>query len=917
MMQKPQTGQAAEKPTPWHAHDAANVLAQLDALPAGLDAGEARRRYELHGPNRLPEPPRPGPLQRFGRQLNNVLIYVLLSAAVVTAIMGHWVDASVIMAVILVNTIIGFVQEGKAESALDAIRKMLSLTANVLRAGQRHEVPAEDLVPGDIVLLVSGDKVPADLRLIEARSLRIDEAALTGESVAVEKNTAAAAPDAAIGDRTGMAYSGTLVTYGQGRGVVTATGSRTEIGRISELIAQVEEISTPLMRRMTVFGRWLTVAILASAAATFAFGTWFRDYSLNDMFMAAVSLAVAAIPEGLPAIMTVTLAIGVQRMAKRHAIIRRLPAVETLGSVTVICSDKTGTLTRNEMTAQTVVTAEHEYTVSGVGYAPDGGFTEGGRVVLAEQDPGLLAIARAALLCNDAQLLEQDGQWQLRGDPTEGALLALALKAGLAFETEHDTAPRADAIPFESEHRFMATLHHDHAGGATSWVKGAPERLLEMCALEQRGNEQQAINVAQWHRRVDALAAEGKRVLALAVRRFDTPPPELRFSDVEQGLVLLGLVGMIDPPREEAVKAVAQCQQAGIRVIMITGDHAATAAAVGRQLGIGGAGRALTGADVERLDDAQLCDLVRGAEIFARASPEHKLRLVEALQRNGEIVAMTGDGVNDAPALKRADVGVAMGNKGTEAAKDASEIVLSDDNFASIAHAVEEGRTVYDNLKKAITFMLPINGGESLTVVAAIVAGVLLPITPVQILWVNMVSSVALGLTLAFEPTERDVMRRPPHRPNEPLLSAFLVWRVIFVSTLFLAGIFGMFNWALQRGFSPEEARTMAVNTLVAMEVFYLFSVRYLRTPSFTLTGVKGTPPVLIAVFLVFGLQLAFTYAPFMHTLFSSRPIAFGDGVLIVLTGVAVLVILEVEKWLLRRLGFSAGRSARLSGPGT
>ena len=891
-----------DAPPAWHARTEEEALAGFESTPQGLSGEEAARRLAEHGANRLPPPKKRGPLLRFLAQFHNVLIYVLLAAVAVTAALGHYVDSGVILAVVLANTVIGFFQEGKAESALDAIRNMLSHTAAVLRDGRRREIPAEELVPGDIVFLASGDKVPADLRLVEARSLRVEEAALTGESVAVEKDVAPVAESAPIGDRRSMAYSGTLVTYGQAKGLVTATGEATEIGRIGRLLAEVEEVATPLLRKMAVFARWLTGVILASAAALFAYGVAMRGFSAAEMFTAAVGLAVAAIPEGLPTILTVTLAIGVQRMARRHAIIRRLPAVETLGSVTVICSDKTGTLTKNEMTVQRVVTAERVFEVGGAGYAPHGGFGVDGAEVAPQDAPELADIARAAALCNDAVLHERDGEWKLEGDPTEGALLTLALKAGLERHYESESLPRVDAIPFESEHRFMATLHHDHAGHAFAFVKGAPERLLRMCTRQRVAGEDRPLDDAFWQRQVEALAAAGQRVLALAEAPMEKGKRELDFADVEQDLTLLALVGIIDPPREEAIAAVAQCRAAGIRVKMITGDHGVTARAIGAAMGIGDGRRVLTGAEIEALDDAALRGAVREVDVFARASPEHKLRLVRALQAEGEIVAMTGDGVNDAPALKQADVGVAMGLKGTEAAKEAAEMVLADDNFASIAHAVEEGRTVYDNLRKAITFLLPINGGESLSLVAAVLLGLTLPITPVQILWVNMVSSVALAMTLAFEPTEREVMRRRPRAPDEPVISGFLLWRIVLVSALFLAGIFGMFELALARGASVEEARTVAVNTLVAMEVFYLFSVRYLRAPSFTFEGVRGTQPVLIAVFAVFGLQLAFTYAPFMETFFHSRPLSFATGLQIVAVGVALLALLEIEKFLRRRL---------------
>ncbi len=857
-------------------------------------------------------------LARLLRQFNNLLLYVLMVAALVMALMGHWIDTVVIMAVVVLNAVIGFVQEGKAEKALQAIRHLLSPHAVVLRDGHQREVDAADLVPGDVVLLASGDSLPADVRLLLARNLRIDESALTGESVPVEKRVEAVVADAPIGDRLCLGYAGTLVTQGQARAVVVATGASTEIGRIGKMIESVEAGTTPLLRKMEAFSRTLTLVILVAAAALFLFGLLVRGMGAAEVFMTAVGLAVSAIPEGLPAIMTITLAIGVQRMATRHAVIRRLPAVETLGSVTVICSDKTGTLTRNEMTVQEVVCAGAVMAVEGAGYAPEGALRIDGEVVATEalkvRLPALHALAEVAALCNDAALHERAGQWQLAGDPTEGALLSLAGKAGLNPTEMQVERPRLDLIPFESEHRFMATLHSEGGDGGTRGearvvlVKGAPERVLAMCANQLGADGTiERLDDEHWHAEVEAQARAGRRVLALARRALPAGTEDLDHADVAAGLTLLGLVGIIDPPRQEAIEAVAQCCTAGIRVVMITGDHGVTASAIAGQLGLGEGLQAITGPELEAANDAQLRELVRNTRVFARASPEHKLRLVRAMQANGEVVAMTGDGVNDAPALKQADVGIAMGRKGTEAAKQAGSIVLGDDNFASIAHAVEEGRTVYDNLKKTVTFLLPINGGESLSLLLAVLIGVALPIAPAQILWVNMVSSIALALVLAFEPTEADVMRRPPRRPDEPMLSRFVLWRVGFVSTLFLAGIFGMYEWALWHGASVETARTVAVNTLVAMEVFYLFSVRYLKAPSFTLQGVKGTPRVLLAVAAVFALQLVFTYTPFMQGLFATTALPLRTGIAIVGVGLTVLVVLELEKLLLRRLGVVTG----------
>jgi magnesium-transporting ATPase (P-type) len=886
--------------TNWHTLGTDETLAEQRTINTGLSAAEAAQRLAEHGPNRLTPPKKRGPLLRFLLQFHNVLIYVLLGAAVVTALLGHWVDTGVILGVVVINALIGFIQEGKAEKSLDAIRNMLSLHAAVLRDGRRQEIDATELVPGDIVLLASGDKVPADLRLIETRNLRIEEAALTGESEPVDKSADPVAEDAPIGDRTGMAYSGTLVVFGQGRGVVVATGDVTEIGRIGRMLAEVESVDTPLLKQMAQFGRWLTAGILALAAATIAFGMLVHGQPAGEMFLAAVGLAVAAIPEGLPAIMTITLAIGVQRMAGRNAIIRRMPAVETLGAVTTICSDKTGTLTKNEMTVQRLATADRLIDVSGVGYAPHGGFTADGR----EVDPAELAdVARAALLCNDATLREANGDWKLEGDPTEGALLALAMKSGLDAHFEAEAVPRIDVIPFESEHRFMATLHHDHAGRTFAFVKGAPERVIGMCAQQRSGDEDRPIDPAFWHAHIDVLAAEGFRVLALAVTPMEKGKRELAFADIEGGLTLLALAGIMDPPREEAIRAVAACHSAGIGVKMITGDHAVTAAAIARAMGMRVTGdRALTGVEIETLDEAALQQAVREVDVFARASPEHKLRLVEAMQANGEVAAMTGDGVNDAPALKRADVGVAMGHKGTEAAKEAAEMVLADDNFASIAAAVEEGRTVYDNLRKAVVYVLPTSVGQASMVLIAVLLGMTLPITPVQILWVNMVTAVTLSLAIAFERPEPGLMERPPRDPKEPLVNGFMLWRIGFVAVVLVATSFGMFLWEIGRGMSLEFARTAAVNMLVMGQIVYLFNCRRLTGSVLSREGFLGNRTALKAIAVLVVLQLAMTHLPFKQGLFGTDHLDAETWLRVVLAGVFVFLAVEVEKIFWRRM---------------
>ncbi len=890
----------SESSPAWHALTTTAAMARSNGHPDGLPSATAEQRLVEFGPNRLRPPPRRAVLLRLLSQFRNVLIYVLLVSGAITALLHHWVDTSVIIGVVFINAVIGFIQEGKAEQALDAIRNLLSTQAIVVRDGKRLLLATEQLVPGDLVFLQAGDKVPADIRLTWTKSLQIQEAALTGESMPVEKNTAPVLANMPLGDRTCMAYSGTLVTYGQGSGLVVATGEHTEIGRISSLLSQVEPLTTPLLRQLASFSRWLTLAILTVAVLTFSFGVLVHGYAASDMFMAAVGLAVAAIPEGLPAIITITLAIGVERMAKRNAIIRRLPAVETLGSVTVVCSDKTGTLTRNEMMVQTLATSQRLFTVSGMGYAPWGNFLLNETPIVPADHPLIAELTRGALLCSDAGLREVDGNWIVDGDPTEGALLTLAMKAGLDPALESKEYPRTDVIPFESQHRFMATLHHDHEGHGFIYVKGAPERILAMCNHQRGPQGDEPLDLAYWQHCMGTIAAAGQRVLALAIRPATYEQRELHFQDVEGNLSLLSLFGMADPPRQEAIQAVANCQAAGIRVKMITGDHAGTALVIGRQLGLCDTAGVVTGAELDTMNDAELRDLTAAVDIFARTSPEHKLRLVQSLQAQGQVVAMTGDGVNDTPALKRADVGIAMGKQGTEAAKEVAEMVLADDNFASIAHAVEEGRTIYDNIKKAIAFILPTNFGEALIIVAAISLGQLLPITPVQVLWVNMITAVTLALALAFEPAETNVMQRPPRHPQEPLLSGLLVWRIAFVSAIIVAGTFGLFLWERENGADLESARTAAVNILVMFEVFYLLNTRYLQASVLNRQGLLGSRPVWTSIALVLGLQCLFTYAPPLQKLFSTRALPVEVWVRLTLIATSILFLVEIEKALLR-----------------
>ena len=890
---------------PWHTLEVASARAELQAK-APLTSPDAAERLTTYGPNRLPEGRSSGPLARLGRQLRNFLIYVLCAAAAITGALGHWVDAGVILAVVVIQTLVGFIQEGKAEQALSAIRHMLAPQARVVREDGQHQVDAADLVPGDTVLLEPGDRVPADIRLEKCHNLKIEEAILTGESEAVDKSPEPVAEDAALGDQKGMSFSGTMVATGTGRGVVVRTGAATEIGRISGLLARTTSLKTPLLEQMDRFARVLSIIVLVAGAAIFFGGLAFSGLPFRELFMAVVGLTVAAIPEGLPAILTITLAIGVRQMARRQAVVRRMPVIESLGAVSVICSDKTGTLTRNEMMVTAVVQGDRRFEVTGEGYELEGMLRQDNQP--AEVAGALEELARAATLCNDADIDFRGGSVRIQGDPMEAALKVFAHKAAFDIDASAAEWPRKDEIPFDTQTRFMATLNHDHHGHGLVYIKGAPERILEMSDTEVTADGGTAgMDRARWEQVIADMASDGLRVLALARKPVPRGTTDLAVEDLETGVELLGLVGLLDPPRQEAIRAIADCHDAGIRVKMITGDHALTAGAIARKLGLKNSERVVTGKELDSESAESLQQLATEVDVFARTSPEHKLRLVEALQARHGVVAMTGDGVNDAPALKRADVGIAMGVKGSEAAREASSVVLLDDNFASIAAAVREGRTVYTNLKKAIAFMLPINGGESISLVTALLLGLTLPISALQILWVNMVSSVVLAMTLAFEPPEPDVMKHPPRPREQSLLQGFLVWRVAFVSLLFLAGIFAAWSWAMHHHGDQGVARTLAVNTLVAMEVFYLFAVRYLDTASISLRGVLGTPVVLTAVAAIAILQSLFTYLPWFHQTFETRPLAPDMLLFAVVAGAVLLLILEAETWVRRRWALGLG----------
>ena len=887
--------------TLWHALSAQQVLSAQGVDPrAGLDSDAVAQRLRRYGLNQLNAKPGVPGWQRFFRQFHNPLIYVLLVAAGTSFALQSHLDAAVIGAVVLINALMGFVQEGQAEKAMHGVHKLLASRALVLRQGERQTVMADQLVPGDLVLIESGDKVPADLRLVRCKQLRVFEAALTGESVPVDKSAEPVADNASMGDRHSMAYAGTLVAMGQGTGVVVATGVHTEIGQIGSLVGGLQTLHTPLMRRLDQFARQITFFILGVGALSFAYGYWVAQMPVQVIFMAVVGLAVAAIPEGLPAIVTVVLAIGTRNMARQSAIVRRLPAVETLGSVTVICADKTGTLTQNRMTAVHLVLADRELQVQGVGDQPVGDFVHAGAPIDPAHAPDLLALARCALLCNDARMVQDaSGQWQLVGDPTEGALMALAHKAGVQHEARVQHALRLDEIPFDAQHRFMVVLVQAPDGQRALLLKGAPEVVLDLCVTQAAGRP---LAAASWHAAVARTAALGQRVLALAQAPWPADVASVQWRDITRRFELLGLVGIIDPPRPEAMTAVAECQSAGIQIKMITGDHAITAAAIGAQLGLRAQG-VITGEAVEAMDDAALQQHVLQTDVFARASPALKLRLIHALQAQGHVVAMTGDGVNDAPALKAANIGVAMGHKGTEAAREAADLVLTDDNFATIAHAVREGRVVFDNIKKSLMFILSTDVGEAGVILLAIFAGLALPVTSVQILWVNLVTAVTLSLSLAFEPGEPGVMQRAPRSPQEPLLTRPLVLHMLFVSVWIVAVTFAAFEWALARGDSLALARTTAVNVLVFSQLVCLFHARHFTRSACHRETFTGNPVALWVSTIMLVLQLLFTYAPPMQLLFQTEGLDASSWGFIGLLSGGLFVAVELEKAVWRWRG--------------
>ncbi|KYC39944.1 carbonate dehydratase [Scytonema hofmannii PCC 7110] len=878
-------GLSEKQPQVWHTLEIGEAIALLEThLEKGLSSNQVKQKLAKFGTNELTAKKTKPWWLKFLLQFNQPLLIILLCAGLVKALSGSLVNAGVIWGVTTTNAIIGFVQESKAEGAIAALAKAITTETTVIRNGQKLRIPSQELVPGDIVLIASGDKVPADLRLIEAKNLQIDESGLTGESVAVEKITSVLKSETPLAERKNMAYAGGFVTFGQAKGIVVATGNNTETGHISQLMEQHTDISTPLTRKFDKFSQnWLRV-VLGLATLTFVVGLSYKG--LQDALEAAVALTVSAIPEGLPAVVTVTLAIGVSRMAKRNAIIRKLPAVETLGSATVVCSDKTGTLTENQMTVQAIYAGGHQYTASGVGYAPEGEILRDDKPVNLNTDKGLQECLLAGILCNDSNLENKDGKWVVVGDPTEGALITSARKAGLNQSFLAKQMRKLDAIPFESDYQYMATLHETPIG-STIYIKGSVEAIFKRCTLMLNTEGQprpmdcvETLRQTTIEREVNIMARQGLRVLALAKKPVPDSQITVNHPDIDTGLIFLGLQGMIDPPRESAIKAVQACQEAGIQVKMITGDHAVTAQAIARRMGIhkNGSVLAFTGAELAKMDKAELAQVAEEGVVFARVTPEQKLRLVEALQSKGEIVAMTGDGVNDAPALKQADIGIAMGGAGTEVAKEASDMLLTDDNFASIEAAVEEGRAVYKNLLKAICFILPVNGGESMTILLSVLLSRELPILALQVLWLNMLNSITMTVPLAFEPKAQNVMKKPPRHPNEPILSSSRLKRILAVSLFNWVVIFGVFEYIQATTGDVNLARTMAINSLIAGRIFYLLSISQL-VPNL-IAKMDGTiqenvdiPAIGLGILGAILLQIVFSHVPLINEVFSTAPL--------------------------------------------
>lgn len=874
---------------PWHALEVDEVRTHLETdLESGLTTESVTRRQEEFGKNVLPEKEKTPEIIKFLRQFNDVLVYVLLAAAVVTGFLGEYIDTIVIVLVVTIIGVVGYLQENKAEEALEGIKKLLETKAIVIRNGKQSEIDSSDLVVGDVLVLAAGDKVPADARVVQAEKFKVEESALTGEATTVEKKPDVVKEDAVLADRKNMVYSGTSVVTGSAKAIVTAIGEGTELGQINASISEVQTVKTPLIRQTTKFGQTVSIAILIISVVIYAFGYFLREYEPVELMLTTIGLAVAAIPEGLPAVISIILALGVRNMAEQKAIVRSLPSVETLGAVSVICTDKTGTLTKNEMTVKQIVTAKHDIEVSGSGYAPNGNLELNGQPFDLDDDESMIDLLTVGKTCNDAQLYEEDGNWVINGDPTEACLLTVAEKA----ERPIERLKVISKIPFDSEYKYMATLV-DYKGERMIFVKGAPDRLFDMVSSEDFKQD-------YWDEKRKEIADRGQRVLGAGLKRVDSSKVSIDHEDVEDGLTFLGLFGIVDPPRPEAIEAVAACRDAGIRIKMITGDHKDTAVAIAKELGMEVEG-ALEGRELTDMTDEEIKEASVHNDVFARTSPNDKLRLVKGLQENGLITAMTGDGVNDAPALKRADIGIAMGIKGTEVAKEASQMILVDDNFKTIYNAVREGRRVYDNLKKTILFLLPTNGGQALLVAMSILLGAAAPLSPVQILWVNMVVAITLSLAIAFEPLEESTMKRPPRPANVPLLSRYYIFRVIFVSIIIGGGSLWINYMLGDFNYSTEKLQTITLNAIVMAQLFHLYNCRTELAPAFNRHFFDNKIVFLVSALLI-ALQLFITYVPFMHTLFGTASLTWEDWIYPVAFGAVVFIIVEIEKAISRRV---------------
>lgn len=881
----------------WYQHDVPGVFEKLETTSDGLSDSEVGKRLKRYGPNKLIAEEEINKFKILFHQFLSPLIYILIVAAIVTAFLREYIDMGVILAVIILNAIIGYIQEFKAEESVRALKKMVVPRARVLREGHEKEINSEDLVPGDIVLLASGAKVPADLRLFRTIELRIDEAMLTGESVPAEKTTKPVKEDnLSPGDQRNMVFMGTIVVSGRAKGIVVETGTKTVLGSIAEKVREVSVIKTPLQNRLEHFAKTVGLIVVGFSALVFIAGIMLGA-DAAEMFMTAVATAVSAIPEGLPVAVTIVMAIGVARMARRNAIMRKLPAVETLGSTTVIGSDKTGTLTKNEMTVRLIYDGEHTFEVTGSGYEPKGGILHEKMQVDAKEMKNLLYVLRIGILCNESNIYAEDEQYKVDGDPTEGALIVSAMKAGLLPEEERMNYPQVSVIPFESERGYMASLN-SHRGKKYIFVKGAPEKVLDMCVSSGTGgdfNRGRILNVAK------TFAGEGLRVLAMAYRDAPKEMEELTHAALETGLVFSGLQGMMDPPRPEVIDAIANFKKAGIRTVMITGDHAITAVAISKKLGIGAEEPlVITGRELETMSDRELFEKVNDVSVYARVSPHHKLRIAQQLIKHGEVVAVTGDGVNDAPALKAAHIGIAMGRTGTDVAKEASDMVLADDNFASIFAAVEEGRVVYDNIKKVTLFLVSCGLGELIAILATIVMGYPIPYIPAQILWLNLVTNGLQDVALAFEPGEKGVLDRPPRSPKERILSSFMIQRTILMGVILAAGTLFMFIVKLNKGLPLENARTIALTTMVFFQFYQAFNCRSEHQSIFRMNPLSN-PFLLFSIIAAFFAQLAVLYVPALQWVFRTVPLGIDEWIEIGFVTITIVLAVETDKWIRRK----------------